>query len=311
MTALNRVSVIVCTFNRSHLLAEMLQSAAELAAPTSWELLIVDNNSSDQTQKVAAGFKQRLPIRYIFESRQGQSIALNRGILESEGDLLLFCDDDVRLEPDWLLNYAKAAKEDPRPGWFGGRVLALWPNAKPTWLWNESIPALSGHIVNYDLGADCRLYDSKDKIPIGASMGLRRSTIEKIGLYREDLGPRGDRRGAGGDTDLIERAINSGIPGYYVGSAVCYHWVHPDRLKVRSFFDYGVSKGFNQYLSGADEFRPCSFSRIADQLVRSVPQVLKNRGDRARICLVNIGIEIGRLKARQAKSQNAAAKKSL
>ena len=93
------VSVIVCTYNRCGTLAATLESAAALRIPAgvSWELLVVDNNSTDGTREVVLGFAGRLPVRYLYEPRQGKTLALNRALAEAQGDLLLFTDDDVQL----------------------------------------------------------------------------------------------------------------------------------------------------------------------------------------------------------------------
>ena len=105
------VSVIVCTYNRSSVLADTLESFLHLRVPegVGWELLVVDNNSKDQTREVVEGFAGRLPLRYLFEPRQGKTCALNLALKEAKGDLLLFTDDDVRLDPGWLASFVETA----------------------------------------------------------------------------------------------------------------------------------------------------------------------------------------------------------
>src|ERR1700722_16738649 len=100
------VSVIICTYNRCKSLATALESVAASKLPDSmdWEVLVIDNNSSDKTSEVAQGFCQRFPnrFRYFFEPRQGKSFALNTGIQAARGEVLAFTDDDVIVEPTWL-----------------------------------------------------------------------------------------------------------------------------------------------------------------------------------------------------------------
>src|SRR4051812_6074694 len=104
------VSIAICTYNRAKSLALVLQSLSEQQNidPGAVELLIVDNNSDDQTAEVVAAYAPKFPVRYIFEKQQGLSHARNRAAVEFFGNILLFTDDDVRLAPNWLHAYAKA-----------------------------------------------------------------------------------------------------------------------------------------------------------------------------------------------------------
>src|ERR1700677_4161324 len=100
------ISVIVCAYNRCESLAKTLDSIAQSILPgaTTWEVLVVDNNSTDQTAEVIQDFCRKYPphFRYLFEPAQGKSYALNAGILESRGDILAFADDDITVESTWL-----------------------------------------------------------------------------------------------------------------------------------------------------------------------------------------------------------------
>src|SRR5262245_45029284 len=122
------VTIIICTYNRSAALRTCLESlcrgdALRLAGT---EILLVDNNSPDDTPEVAKSFGDRLPLRYLCEPRQGKTFALNRGVAEARGDLLLFTDDDVELNERWVKEYRAAASRHPEAGWFGGRVFPWW-----------------------------------------------------------------------------------------------------------------------------------------------------------------------------------------
>lgn len=291
-----RISVIICTYNRCALLTRSLESFSRLivSADLDWELLVVDNNSSDDTYACIDRYLNCLPLRYLFESRQGKTFALNRGVSEARGELLVFTDDDVLVDRNWLTAYLNAANEYPEIGWFGGRIDPWWQSGRPRWLKQESIPALSGYFVIYDLGDEVRLYHGNDRPPVGANMVVRRETFEQIGGYREDLGPRGKHRGTGDDTELIYRAQRAGVPGLYVPGARCKHWVGEERLPLRKFFQFGVRKGMNQALM-IPEVKSNGLLFFLSQALRATYQVIKGRWDRVRICLMNIGIEWGHL----------------
>src|SRR5271167_1075373 len=119
------ISVILCTYNRCQGLAQALESVAASRMPESlaWHVLIVDNNSQDQTREVAETFCRRDPshFRYVFESQQGKSFALNRGIREAQAEILAFMDDDVTVEPDWLYELVNPLLDTQWAG-TGGRV---------------------------------------------------------------------------------------------------------------------------------------------------------------------------------------------
>ena len=121
-----KITIILCTYNRCGSLAKALQSASALRLPDSdeWEVLVVDNNSSDKTREVVEEFRGRYPgrFRYLFEPQQGKSYALNAGVREARGDVLAFTDDDVTFEPMWLQNLTASLRTGEWAG-AGGRTL--------------------------------------------------------------------------------------------------------------------------------------------------------------------------------------------
>src|SRR5262249_35696322 len=100
------ISVIIPTYNRSEILRRALESLQTVEVPSDlkWELIIADNNSTDDTRSCIQEFEKpgRLPIRYVFEKKQGANFARNAGIQVAKGKTLLFTDDDVTFDPRWL-----------------------------------------------------------------------------------------------------------------------------------------------------------------------------------------------------------------
>src|ERR1700677_975166 len=132
-----KVTVILCTYNRCRSLARTLNSLTvqELPESLDWQVLIVDNNSKDQTREVVEDFCLRHPrrFRYLFEHQQGLSYARNAGVREAGGDVLAFTDDDVTLEPTWLWNLTSILLDGEYAG-SGGRILAEQAFVPPRWL---------------------------------------------------------------------------------------------------------------------------------------------------------------------------------
>jgi glycosyltransferase involved in cell wall biosynthesis len=240
------VTVILCTYNRSESLGKTLSSLARSIVPASieWEILIMDNNSNDQTRAVAEDFCTRFPgrFRYLFEPQQGKSYALNSGIRQARGDVLAFVDDDVTVEPAWLNNLV-APFGDARCVATGGRTLMAEAFTPPRWLALEGPYNLGGILAaQFDLGdKPCRL----NLAPFGANMAVRKEMFQKYGLYRLDLGPSPSRDvpRPNEDTEFGRRLLAAGEQVMYEPSAVVYHPVSLDRVKKKYFlawwFDYG------------------------------------------------------------------------
>src|SRR5579863_8523334 len=145
------ISVILGTYNRAPSLQKTLESFSGLIGLSDmcWELLVVDNNSTDSTRQVIQTFKKtaEFDVRYVFEKRQGRSAALNAGIAVAKGDILVFTDDDVLLHSEWLLHLKQTFDRFDCMA-VAGRVVPLWNHTKPDWLEMEGQFA----VVNFDLG---------------------------------------------------------------------------------------------------------------------------------------------------------------
>ena len=242
------VSIIVCTYNRADSLQRTLRSLNEMTVvhDQGWELVVVDNNSTDSTKACVDKFKQesKFPVRYIFESRQGKPYALNTGIQSATGEILLFTDDDVIVDKGWLSNVIKTFSETQCVG-VGGRIAPVWPGEKPSWFRTDGPYGLMSAIASYDLGDfPCEL--NSTNVPFGANVAFRREAFDRYGYYRTDLGPSAgkDRIGGGGeDTELARRFVRSGEKLMYAPSAIVYHPVEPERARKRYFklwhFEYG------------------------------------------------------------------------
>lgn len=286
------LSVAVCTFNRAESLRRVLESFARAVPPESagWELIVVDNNSEDHTREVAAAFSESLPLRYVFEQEQGLSAARNCAIREFRGDVLLFTDDDVTVDPNWLVYFDRAVAAFPDAAYFGGRVLPFWPHGRPHWLHDESLALLSGLLVRFHLGEVTRPFQLEDPTPYGASFALRRCTITRVGSFNLALGVKAQVPGRGEESEYLCRVLAAGLSGVYVGEAIVHHWTDPARLSLRYLYRYGVQTGVALRLGGAREGG--SLATAALFAMRSLLQLLKGRGDRARQCVINVGVQM-------------------
>jgi glycosyltransferase involved in cell wall biosynthesis len=244
-----KITVILCTFNRCTTLAKTLDSIAASVLPDSveWEVLVVDNNSTDRTRDVVEEFSRKSSgrFRYLFEPRPGKSYGLNAGIQEARGDVLAFVDDDVTVEPSWLHNLTAPLGDGEWAG-TGGRTLLGQPFNPPAWLaLNGRYAMISVVAAVFDLGdTPCEL----EVPPYGANMAFRKKTFEKYGLFRTDLGPSPDKETPrpSEDTEFGWRVLVGKDRLHYEPSAVVYHPLIESRIRkdylLRWWFDFGRSK---------------------------------------------------------------------
>jgi glucosyl-dolichyl phosphate glucuronosyltransferase len=238
-----KVTVILCTYNRCQSLAKALKSVVLSTLPKSvpWEILVVDNNSRDQTRDVVEDFCRRYPgyFRYLFEPRQGKSYALNAGIREARGDVLAFMDDDVTVEPTWLENLTEPLLHGEWVG-SGGRILPERRFSPPRWLPMEGSYSMRGMLALFDLGDEAR---ELDRAPFGTSMAFRKTMFEKHGCFRTDMGPCPGSEIRNEDTEFGRRLMAAGEHLRYEPSAIVYHEVPENRLTRQYFlafwFDHG------------------------------------------------------------------------
>lgn len=239
-----KATVIVCTYNRASSLERMLASlrASVVSPDLLWEVIVVDNNSRDDTrgvvERAARGFP--CPVRYLFEGRQGKSHALNLAISKAGGEYLLFTDDDVLVDPGWVQAVVDGFAAHDCMG-IGGRIEAVWNRERPRWYSNTGPHRLFGAIVEFDFGDEIRPVPSP---PFGANMAFRREAFTRYGFFRTDLGAAGKTRVLGEDTDLARRVMQRGERVLYLPTALILHPVEEERVRkryfIRWYFNYGV-----------------------------------------------------------------------
>src|SRR5690242_4783275 len=168
-----KFSVIVATYNRADELVKTLESLKGLESNDPWEVIIVDNNSSDNTREVVleqvGSFP--VPLHYIMEREQGRSAALNAGIRAANGEILAITDDDVRVDPRWLLN-AEQALDELHCDYLGGKALPIWSGKLPQWL-SERGGQQWGVIALLDYGEKPIEFDEQH-VPLGVNTVFRR-----------------------------------------------------------------------------------------------------------------------------------------
>jgi GT2 family glycosyltransferase len=210
-----KLSIIIASYNRAESLLQFLRELSQQIVPegVNWEVVIVDNNSTDGTKSALAPLVEQNPLRYkyLLESRQGKSIALNSGLLAATGEILVFTDDDCIPDPKWLATIAKEFASDPDLGVLGGRVELYDKQDRPVTIRNFP---------------ERTLIESRDQLflfLIGANMSIRRKVLDAVGEFDPFLGP-GSRIGAVmEDLDLLYRVFREKFKIVYSPDTLVYH----------------------------------------------------------------------------------------
>jgi|SRR5580704_3450335 glycosyltransferase involved in cell wall biosynthesis len=270
-----KITVILCTYNRAQSLPIALESvaASTFTDPVEWDVLVVDNNSKDQTRQVVEDFCRRYPGRfsYLFEPKAGKSFALNTGIRESKGDILAFMDDDVTVDSNWLQNLCAPLNDSQWAG-SGGRILPPSGFSPPKWLALTGPYDMGGVLALFDRGASpCEI----DWPPYGTNMAFRKEMFKKHGGFREDLGPTPGSELRNEDTEFGWRVMRGGDRIRYEPSAIVYHPVPKERLKKKYFltwrFDYGRAEVRVDGKKPEVWIIPPHYTRIANRVLRKLP----------------------------------------
>lgn len=238
------VSVAICTYDRADLLDSTLATIRTIQVPRglSWELLVVCNNCTAETDATIARHAGDLPLRRLFESRQGHSNARNCAVEAARGTLLIWTDDDVLVDTNWLSEYVKAADAHPEAAFFGGTVEPWFAEPPPAWL-KRNWPSFSGaYAVRLDARGTHPVVTPDDLDIVGANMAMR---LEALGDLRfsTDLGRFPGQMLSGEEVGLLGAMLQRGQRGLWVSTATVRHHIPASRVSLNYLWDYYYGQG--------------------------------------------------------------------
>jgi glycosyltransferase involved in cell wall biosynthesis len=236
------LSVIISTYNNAVSLERTLRSLAQQDADKAqWECVVVNNASTDNTQSVVEKLIEELDIniRLVTESQQGLSYARNKGIAESQGNFLVFIDDDETINKEFVSAYIDLYLNH---GAFaaGGKVVACYDGRRPKWMSKYTEKMIANPI---DLGRSVTIFPS-DVMPAGGNMGFNREIFTLYKGFDVDLGRKGKELLGGEENDIFNRIRSLGERVFYTPHAIVYHHISEQKL-TEEYFDklsYGVGK---------------------------------------------------------------------
>ena len=258
------ISVVICTYNRADLLSAAIEHvlAQDDRGTPPFELIIVDNNSTDTTAAVverASALDGR--VRYVRETRQGVSHARNAGVAAARAHIIAFTDDDVRVGRAWLASLALAFAAHPGASVIGGKVLPIWPETPPSWLTQEHW----GPLALADHGDDPLRVDAAHQLCLlGANMAVRRSLFDEIGYFATAVQRVDNRIGSSEDHEFQLRLFRSGGFGIYDPQIVIHAAVQPDRLDVRYHRRWHTGHGHFNALMRPEYLEVSTVGRLFD-----------------------------------------------
>jgi glycosyltransferase involved in cell wall biosynthesis len=230
-------TVLICTYNRAQLLAQTLDSLASgRTGSLRWNVVVVDNNSSDDTHDVVTSRIDGYPVelKYAFEKKQGKSNALNTGLALTSANLVVFTDDDVRVCEGWLAAACRPLLNDTID-YTGGPVRPIWEVPGPPAWFDLKRSDLWGTVALLDYGPDSFIFEERRRVPLGANMAVRRELIDRIGGFDPELGRRGKALLGQEQAEFFCRSRAAGARGLYVPAMALQHHVPASRL-TRGYF---------------------------------------------------------------------------
>jgi glycosyltransferase involved in cell wall biosynthesis len=268
-------SIIVCTYNRAESLRDTLCAlrAQEVAGMRQWEVIVVDNNSKDHTREVVDEVRRQWPLlRYEFEATQGLSHARNHGIAAAQGEVLLFTDDDVLPEPDWL-EATLTGMEKYHADACGGFIAPIWETPPPPWLTERFYGFLAIRTVRSD---DYPVTEAS-QTPFGANMTFRKKVFDQVGLFDTNRGRKGNVLASGEDGEMFQRILSSDLKVVFLGQSRVHHKVESFRLTKRYFrrWRFQTSRNIAQSHGLAGERRLFNIPLfVFPQFLRAVARML-------------------------------------
>ncbi len=236
------ISVVVCTYNRATLLESLLESLTrQTLSDHCFEVIVVDNNSIDQTKTICQNFEKRFTyFVYSSEPKQGLSHARNNGYRHARGLYVAYLDDECLVPKDWLTTAVKHTQQG-RPDMMGGPYGCHYEGPKPAWVRDSYFSTID------ELGSSLRKLPPSEYLS-GGNMFILRSTLDELGGFDPSFGMSGKRLGYAEEIDFQKRLIahNPNAERLYDPDLVVSHMVRQEKLNIRFLVRSHYANGISQ-----------------------------------------------------------------
>lgn len=255
-----KISAVICTHNRAHYLTKAISSLTEQDLSNEvYEIIIVDNRSTDKTRDVVENFAGLGNIRYLYEPVVGLSHARNTGWRNARSPYVAYLDDDAVANPAWLSRILKVFKTtDPSPGCVGGKVTPIWEAPRPTWLGDAIACSLT--ILDWSDTPHVVINLNSEWL-VGANIAFPRKLLEILDGFTPHLDRSGNRLLSSGDVFLEKQVQKAGYTCFYHPEIAVSHHIPASRLTqswfIRRYYFQGISDAVMQKLSQSPSRKRC------------------------------------------------------
>lgn len=238
------LSVIVATHNRAGVLRSTLNAMSNLSTDgVDAQWIIVDNNSTDSTSSTIQEFEHILPLRHLFEARPGKNCALNLALRQPDlGEIVVFTDDDVIPQPDWLVCIMDYSRRWQEFSVFGGRVIPCLPQDFEIPVWAHSKWIRRWGFAEHNRGDQAKIYEGFDH-PYGPNFWVRRTALRHGRRFDETVGPRPNDRIMGSEAGFLIGLVSDGYPILYCPGAVVEHRISASQLSEQAITKRAFRRG--------------------------------------------------------------------
>lgn len=242
------ITIVFSTYNGERTLARMLEALCLVRPPEGGlQVIAVDNASSDKTPEILRSFLDRLPLMLLHQPQRGKNRALNLAIPHIRGDLVVFTDDDVLPDQDWLDKYAQHAEAYPEYDLFGGTIAPCWECAPEKWVL-ESVP----QGVTFALTApDLPTGPIYPGLIWGPNMMVRKRVFDAGHRFNEDIGPSSGQYIMGSETEFNIRVAAKGYKSWFCADARVQHIIRDFQMTrewtIRRAYRFGRNSCVQEY----------------------------------------------------------------
>lgn len=239
------LTAIICTYNRAKYIGPLLESiAANDLAKEEYEILLVDNNCTDNTREVCEAFAEAhkdVNFRYVVEPEQGLSAARNKGIKEAKGDLIVYIDDDALVDEWYLRTIVEYLNAHEDIDAVGGPIIPLYETEEPKWMAYHTKELVTGYLYQGE-----KVGPFKKRYPGGGNAAFRAKVFERIGLFNTNLGRKGNGLMGSEEKDIFDKMQTHNMQVLYLPKMILHHIIPQSKLEADYFnrltFQIGISE---------------------------------------------------------------------
>lgn len=243
-----KISAVICSYNRARFIKEAVESIFNQDFDrASYEVIVVDNNSTDGTIDVLAAYKAAHPdynFSYHTETRQGVAFTRTRCAEEAKGEIVAYLDDDSTAQPGWLQGIVSFFDSHPATWSVGGKIVPRFLTGIPDWYSRYFF----GLVGNFDQGPNVKRLTGA-RYPCGANMAFRKKVFDEVGYFNTELGRKGNGLLANEEKDIYLRILAAGHEVHYLPGVWVLHSVESNK------FDKNYVRRHSMGIGGGERLR--------------------------------------------------------